>query len=106
MDKKEINGEVAVLYSPSFGAGWSTWNSEEIAETLLFHPVLVELVLSNKRELITEALCEEFCNSKSVSIDGADQLEVEWMPKGQAFRIEEHMGGETIIILDMVSYVA
>ena len=25
------NGELGVLYSPGFGAGWSTWSNEELA---------------------------------------------------------------------------
>ena len=25
------NGELGVLYSPGFGAGWSTWHNEELA---------------------------------------------------------------------------
>ena len=36
-------GKVAVLYSPGYGAGWSTWGSEH-KEILLFHPRLVEAV--------------------------------------------------------------
>lgn len=34
-------GEVAVLYSPGYGAGWSTWNPHDC----LFTPEIVQLVL-------------------------------------------------------------
>ena len=50
MNKVIENGFVAVLYSPGYGAGWSTWNYEDgLNETLLFHPALVEMVRNNKQ---------------------------------------------------------
>ena len=42
MKKIIRDGKVAVLYSPGFGAGWSTWN-QELPE-LVFNPVIVDLV--------------------------------------------------------------
>ena len=29
MKKLERNGKIAILYSPEYGAGWSTWNNHE-----------------------------------------------------------------------------
>lgn len=55
MNKVIENGLVAVLYSPGYGAGWSTWNLEkELNETLLFHPSLVEMVRNNRQDEIDE----------------------------------------------------
>jgi hypothetical protein len=42
MKKLIRDGKVAVLYSPGFGAGWSTWN-QELPE-LVFNPVIVDFV--------------------------------------------------------------
>ena len=44
--RKEIrDGKVAVLYSPSFGAGWSTWNSiRDGGDALMFDPSIVYMV--------------------------------------------------------------
>lgn len=39
------DGKVAVLISPDYGAGWSTWVSEEDEEALLFHAQIVKEVL-------------------------------------------------------------
>ena len=45
MINKYVNDrdEVAVLYSPGFGAGWSTWNREH--PDMLFDAGMVDLVL-------------------------------------------------------------
>lgn len=32
MQKLEVNGKVTVVYSPGFGAGWSTWNTSHREE--------------------------------------------------------------------------
>lgn len=39
------DGKVAVLISPDYGAGWSTWVSEQDKEALLFHAQIVKEVL-------------------------------------------------------------
>ena len=44
--KVNDEGRVAVLISPGFGAGWSTWAGEEYAEEVLFDPGLVQLVVN------------------------------------------------------------
>lgn len=43
MEKVINNGEVAVLYSPGYGAGWYTWGAPL---ELVFHPKIVEMVFS------------------------------------------------------------
>ena len=56
--KKEVrDGKVAVLVSPSFGAGWYTWHG---IEELIFHPKIVELVEQDNRHEITEELCKNY----------------------------------------------
>ena len=57
MKKIIKNGKVAVLYSPGFGAGWFSWNTEY--KELLFHPKIVEMVESNKKDMITEDWIKE-----------------------------------------------
>lgn len=102
MNKVIENGLVAVLYSPGYGAGWSTWNLEkELNETLLFHPSLVEMVRNNRQDEIdedwlVENLGERFRN---VYCGGAKQLEIEWLPEGTLFRVEEYNGSESILII-------
>ena len=110
MNKVVENGLVAVLYSPGFGAGWSTWNYDDgLDEALLFHPSLVEMVRNNRQSEINEDwlvknLGEEFRN---IYCGGAEQLEIKWLPKGTIFRVEEYHGSESItIISDNTTYKA
>lgn len=99
-------GEVAVLYSPEFGAGWYTWNTEfENSEGLLFDKTLVEMVL--KRTPKDEV--KEYVNEKwgDVYMGGYDDIEVKFLPEGTAFQVTEYDGCESIVIEeDMGIHVA
>lgn len=103
MEKVIKDGQVAVLYSPGYGAGWYSWNKEH--KELLFHPKLVAMVEAGKRAEITDAWVKE-----NLGIDiytgGAEGLKIEWLPKGTAFQIEEYDGFETIQTLDDLTIVA
>lgn len=49
MEKVIRDGKVAVLYSPGYGAGWTTWTYDsKLHEVMLFHPLIVEKVESGK----------------------------------------------------------
>ena len=45
MKKVVQNGRVAVIYSPGFGAGWSTWTGDK---NVCFDPILVEWIENGK----------------------------------------------------------
>jgi hypothetical protein len=102
MTEKYIrNGKVAVAYSPEFGAGWSTWN-EDKSETLIFHPDIINMILSDKqseidKDWLVEHFGEEF---KNVYCGGASDLSIEWVPVGTQFRIDEYDGSESVIELE------
>ena len=109
MEKVIRDGNVAVLYSPGYGAGWSTWcYNANLIETLLFHPLIVEKVESgHENEITTEWLVQQFGEEfEDVYCGGVDQLEIEWLPKGTAFRIEEYNGDETVITKQQLYYIA
>ena len=109
MEKVIRDGKVAVLYSPGYGAGWTTWcYNDDLVETLLFHPLIVEKVESGlEREITTEWLIQQFGEKfEDVYCGGAYQLEIEWFPEGTAFRIDEYDGFETIITIEDLIYVA
>jgi hypothetical protein len=97
MDKVIENGEVAVLFSPGFGAGWYTWNLDR--PECLFDPDCVELVRSGA----DTAEIEDLARSKWAQGDdyfypgGADCLRVMWLDQGTRFRIEEYDGSENIV---------
>jgi hypothetical protein len=96
-------GEVAVLYSPGFGAGWSTWADDSVKENVLFNKIIVELVLNNKHSEITNELCESLFGS-SFYVGGAHDLEVKFLRPGTQFIINEYDGNETIDILDEIQF--
>lgn len=106
MEIKKVNrnGEVAVLVSGGFGAGWSTCMDDNQAAVLLYHPDIVKLVQEDKRSEITDDLCKKILgidNKKDsyVCVLGAGDLEIEWVIEGAQFEIEEHDGSETLHII-------
>jgi hypothetical protein len=93
------DGQVAVLYSPNFGAGWSTWADTEYRHDCLFDPWIADVILSNdysqeeKHERI-EAHCA--LKYPNMFLGGVEDLAVQWVPEGVAFRIKEYDGNEVI----------
>ena len=92
------DGRVAVLYSPGYGAGWSTWADPELAEKLLFDPEVVAWVESGRQgpmpnlEQKYGVLMENFYGG------GSEELSICWVPLGVRFRIKEYDGSESVIL--------
>jgi hypothetical protein len=91
MNKLNDNGKVAVLYSPGFGAGWSTWN-QEVPE-ILFDPAIVKFVEKDQW-----AELETYVGLKYPDIykGGMKDLAIAWIPEGTLFRVNEYDGSESI----------
>ncbi len=98
------DGKVAVLYSPGFGAGWYSWNTN--VPQCLFSPEIVALVESNQADTITGEFCEELFGVDYFCALGADQLEIEWLPSGTHFDIDEYDGSESIRTFDDIALIA
>jgi len=88
-------GEVAVLISPGYGAGWSTWNTS--SSDCMFNPELVRAVLNKESPSVIDSIAERLYGDDFYT-GGAGQLEVVWLPKGTGFRIHEYDGYESIVI--------
>lgn len=97
MEKVIRDGKVAVLISPGFGAGWSTWNDHK---ELLFHPKVVEMVESGRQSEIDEKWCCENLSITDVYCGGASDLVIHWLNVGTAFRVEEYDGSERLLLHD------
>jgi hypothetical protein len=106
MNKVIRDGKVAVLYSPGHGAGWYTWNSargesEEQSLSLIFDPILVELVEKrnddNRWEFTQkiEQRAEEILPEGYFG--GSDDLTIAWLPVDSKFIINEYDGSESIL---------
>lgn len=93
MDKVVRNGQVAVLYSPGFGAGWYTWNTSH--PECLFHPEIVALVEAGAP--VTSALCAELFGPDFY--DGGAPPVIAWVPQGVRFIVREYDGSEHIEII-------
>ena len=101
MDKVIRDGKVAVLYSPGYGAGWFSCNSEHPA--CLFDPDIVEAVLANDRGKARDLATQKF--GAGFYAGGARDLKVKWIPEGTKFEIEEYEGNESIHIIGDRDYL-
>lgn len=100
------DGRVAVLYSPGFGAGWSTWNSiREGGDALLFDPSIVYMVEEMNKLEDEDSLRKDWLQNivdycaktyPDCYTGGVDDLRVEWIPQGTMFKINEYDGSESI----------
>jgi hypothetical protein len=95
MTKCIRDGLIAVLYSPGYGSGWSTWNDNKYREFLLHDEKLVELVENKQHDKIEEYVKSVY-PGEYVCVLGAYQLQVDWVSPGTQFRIEEYDGSESI----------
>lgn len=105
MEKYVKDGMVAVIYSPGYGAGWSTWNYEH-EELLSMDKRIVERVLEVGhltkewlRENIPE-LADAYIYDGGVNTPDnfGDRPMIEWVPEGKPFRIHEYDGYEEVIV--------
>lgn len=98
-------GKVGVLVSGGFGAGYSTWNDDDLKEFLIFDKTNVELVIKGDYEGLKKRL-EALSSSlgEYISYHGVDDLSVEFLPKGAAFKIREYDGNERIELLDEIDW--
>ena len=98
MNKYVRDGSVAVIYSPGFGAGWSTWDTEGYGNDLIFDPTLVDMILNDaNKQMIIEYITLKY---PDMSRAGADDLAVAWVPEGTLFKIREYDGSESVEVFD------
>ena len=105
MSRVEKDGHTAVIYSPGYGAGWSTWAEHSEREMLLFDPHIVELILEREDgSLDTDTFkqrVEQIWQLKGyTSYLNDQQLEIAWVPNGTLFRIHEYDGSESVVLQD------
>jgi hypothetical protein len=112
MKKVIRNNQVAVLYSPGYGAGWYSWNTN--FPECVYHPDIVALVeLKEKYEdgrrassfyddtkhqaIVSqiEAKATELFG-ESFFAGGARDLSIAWIEEGLAFDIDDYDGCESI----------
>jgi len=92
MNKLIKDGKVAVLISPRFGGGWSTWAKD--SEALLFDPVIAKMVLDHADVDDIEGVAR--VRYPNEHLTGIEDLEVRWVDQGTEFIVEEYDGSESI----------
>jgi hypothetical protein len=100
MNKLVRDGRVAVLYSPGYGAGWFSWNTGY--PEILFDPAIVELVEAEKWEELQAFVILKYPDIYS---GGLKNLEIEWVPEGSQFQINEYDGNESIQKRDSTDWI-
>ena len=91
MEKVIVDGKVAVLYSPGFGAGWYSWNKH--LPEIVFDPAIVNMVLEERFDELETFMILKY---PDVYLGGLIDLEVMWVKIGRLFRITEYDGNEDI----------
>ena len=123
----EDKSAVAVLVSPGYGAGWSTWGDKELA----YDEDVVKFWLSKRddkewlktcaryevkgsdgrvRFPASEAYKEAMNFFSSIGYDhpcmlGFENIRLVWVPTGRYFRINEYDGAESVVYMDEEGYV-
>lgn len=92
-----------ILYSPGYGAGWSSWfsGSREAEKHILTYQPIVDAIEYDQRELIPD-LCERlkkelysFYGEAYFYAGGSDDLQVAEV--NGPFRIDEYDGSESVV---------
>lgn len=110
MNLKVIKDDkVAVLYSPGYGAGWYTWNTEY--PQIVFDPTLVKMVEENRQMEITDEFVLNLLKTQ-YNVDttyfyagGAKDLTVCYLPLNKRFIIEEYDGSEGITMEEEINWL-
>lgn len=97
-------GTVACLYSPEYGAGWSSWarGTRYLSEFLVFDKTLVRMALENKSESDVKKYIEqkhkEFPDEgfNNIYTGGWPQIRVEYLERGSHFYIVSVDGFERV----------
>lgn len=99
------NGDLAVLISPGYGGGWSTWCSE--SRKMLADARIIRFFLENygqgEKSSRDQGPMETFLESlglEDFTMVGFRNLEVQFVPKGSLFQVHEYDGSEYIVLFD------
>ena len=93
----ERDGEIAVIYRPAYGIGWSSYHTRNSEMTRFFalNGQLARLVEAKDWKGVEELVKLRYPN---LYLGDVDQLRLYWMPKGTTFDILERDGYERIDI--------
>ena len=101
------DGQVAVLYSPGYGAGWSTWchEDEQMRLSMLFDPQIADIVDRGDTDYEGKARAIASIKYPDAHLGGLADLEVQWLPVGTQFRVLEYDGFEQVEIESEIEWI-
>ena len=99
------DGRVAVLYSPGYGAGWSTWQILADRVPMMFSPQIADIVDRGLPNWQSQAYAVALVKHPDAFLRGMDDLRVRWLPIGTKFRVMEHDGNEWIEVIDEIDWI-
>ena len=95
------NGNLLVLVSPGYGAGFSTWICEEVC----YDARIVGAFIDNKSAYYVSELIKSLGYDTCPYMGGYLDCVVCKVPKGSLFRINEYDGSESIEIFSETNYI-
>jgi len=107
MNKVVRDGRVAVLYSPGYGAGWSSW-ARGYNEEMVFDPWIVDILESEEyshEDKVERILSHCAVKYPDLYTGGVADLSIEWVPVGTAFKVNDYDGNESIEYRDMTDWI-
>jgi hypothetical protein len=102
MEKLIIDGNVAILYSPGFGAGWSSWNYDH--PECLFDPQLAQMIHDGAPKDDIQVFAD-LKYGDNVYTGCVKDLEIKWLKQGTYFRICENDGNETVETIETIDWI-
>lgn len=105
-DRVVVDGNVAVLYSPGYGSGWSTWNRD--FQSCVFDPLIVKWVQAGKPSSNLDEMETYIYNVYGADFyagSNLENLEIAWVPQGTQFMVQEYDGSESIRTRDGTPWI-
>lgn len=93
---------VAVLISPGFGGGWSTWATHCDSDVMLFDPIIAQMLVDGADRDDIESIARVRYPDEFLGC--IDDLEVRWVKQGAEFMVNEYDGSETISYKDAITW--
>ena len=99
MEKVIKDGKVAVLVSHGYGGGFYTWGAPVEA---IFDPTLVDLIENDKIQDAIDYVKKTYPDAYE---GGVGTLDIEWIPEGSKFIINEYDGSESLQLMDDTNWI-
>ena len=94
------NGDIGIIVSGGYGAGWSTWLSSH-KEFLMMDKTLVEMCIQcATEEEVAAYLQNQFGEDFYCYMGGWDDCRIVNLPPNTAFKITEYDGSESLLTID------